>query len=244
MIRQTRWGKTIYATNDGIQVRQNWWYRWLMFGESALHSCIHRHYPERPVLEYIDPFTTMAREQPGKTCLLGLGGAAVAHRLGAVSSQMPMDIVEINPDIIQIAHRYFMLDRLPHVTVHQADANVFLQQTAATYQHILIDLFDHHQFPSHCHHAAFFEACWQRLLPQGVLAINIANATDHDSLLHLIRHYFHTNTLALPVKRTANLVILAFKTPGVTDYLLQWQQQDRLNQHIWDPHWGWLVTFK
>lgn len=234
MIWKTLAGRRIHHDQNGIQVRQNVFYRWLMFDSDAIQTLINRRHPERAGLQYIPSLTIAARATHGKTCLLGLGGAGVAHALG----DSEIDAVESSFEVINIAATYFMTDQIKNLTTIHQDAFLFIQETKARYQHLIVDLFDANSFPPHCHHAEFFEHCYHALLPGGILAINLANLHEQWPLFILIREQFPARTIVIPIKGTANMVVLACKAESIKPLLNILQNQARLKQLVWDAQWG------
>ena len=74
-------GRCIYASPNGAKVYQNLRYRWLTLGSDAIQTLLHRYQPQHFGLNYVNQLTFAAKHTPGDSCLLGLGGAGVAHAL-------------------------------------------------------------------------------------------------------------------------------------------------------------------
>ena len=108
-------GSCIHQSSNGIEVHQNYLYRWLTFGKNDLQTLIHRHHLSTPGLPYLTPLTLAARVHPADCCLLGLGGAGVAHALAPWLSDSMMHAVENNLDIIHVAYTFFMTNQLQGV---------------------------------------------------------------------------------------------------------------------------------
>ncbi|AHE67254.1 spermidine synthase [Legionella oakridgensis ATCC 33761 = DSM 21215] len=222
-------------------MHQNLLYRWLTLGNDDIQTLINRHHPGKPILDYIKPLTVGVRAQPANCCLLGLGGAGVAHALSSHLMDFQLDVVEYDNEIIELAHTYFMLDRLKHLKIIHQDANLFIQDSQATYQHIMIDLSDAHAFPEHCNNDLFFEHCRRLLLPEGTLAINLANLHEQWPVLQHIRTHFKQAIISLPVKGSANMVILASRTENALALAKLLKKNQQLKQLSWDSHWGCIA---
>jgi len=234
-------GHCIYKTSEEVRVHQNHLYRWLTFGSDALHTLISRRHPEKPRLNYIHQLGFAAREKPGESCLLGLGGAGVAHALAPYLKDFALDAVENNPEIIEIASRFFMTERLTNLSVYHEDANDFVQKSSARYQHLMIDLYDAHSFPSHCNTHDFFVHCRELLFPKGILALNLTNVVEQRMLFDYIRDIFFERTVSLPVKGAANMIVLAYNGSTITPLLDLLKNSGRLKKLCWNAEWGCIA---
>lgn len=103
---KTKFGKCIYISPSGYKVYQNLLYRWLTLGSEAWQTVINRYIPRRPGLHYLQMLTLMARKYPNDCCLLGLGGAGIAHLLGAQKTIRSIVAVESSEEVIQIAKKF------------------------------------------------------------------------------------------------------------------------------------------
>jgi len=234
-------GRCIYQSPDDSKVYQNAFYRWLTLGSDALQTLINRRHPQRPGLSYIKPMMLAVENQPGDSCLLGLGGAGVAHALSAIPGTSQIVAVESNQDVINTAKEYFMIDQVKNMSVIHQDANLFVQQSSTHYQHVLVDLFDAYSFPTHCNNYNFFYHCRRLLSPGGVLAINLANSHEQKPILHFLHGVFNRCTITIPVKGTANIVILAYNADSITPLLNKLQQNTPLKKLTWDATWGCIA---
>jgi len=242
---KTRLGRVIHQSSHGAMVHQNLGYRWLTFGGSAaIQTLINRRYPEQGGLTYVPALTIAAQTDPGTCCLLGLGGAGVAHALRASLGEATLYAIENNQDIIQIAKTYFMSDHIPNLKVIHDDAHRFIHRTTTHFKHVIIDLFGAHAFPEHCFNSDFFAQCRNRLMPEGVLAVNIANTCEQEPILRFMRAHFKQCTVSLPVMGTANLVLLASKSESIMPLLDRLRAHQRLKQLIWDDKWGCIAEIR
>jgi spermidine synthase len=234
-------GHCIHQTQSGLKVYQNFFYRWLTFDSKAIQTLLNRRSPERGDLKYIKQLALAVRAQPADCCLLGLGGAAVAHLLAKDLGKAKFIVVENNDEVIQIATTYFMTERLKNMTVTHQDAHLFVQQCDIRYKHLLIDLFDAHSFPVHCNTPDFFAHCRRILLPDGIVALNIANLHEQWPIFQHIKQHFYQRTVLLPVKGTANIVILACNSSSIVPLLDLLKNSGYLKKLSWDSTWGCIA---
>jgi spermidine synthase len=235
MYWKVRWGRLIHQV-DAIQVYQNIAYRWLTLSSPALQTLINRRTPSHIELTYLRALTYAARKNPGACCVLGLGGGGVAHALAPVFNTIPLTAVECSQPIIEIASEFFMVDKLHNLTIVHQDAHVFVTEHLSCYQHLLVDLFNDKNFPSHCNSPLFFAQCKQRLLPEGILAVNLASLTQQLPILRLIRECFLNQTLLLPVRNTTNLIV--FAAHNIQPLLSICYQDKQIKTLNWHPEWG------
>ena len=231
-------GHCIYTSPNGAKVHQNYMYRWLTLGGDALHTLINRRHPEKPELGYIHQLGFAVREQPADCCLLGLGGAGIVHALAPYLKRSNILAVENNADIIEIANVYFKADSCKNLSVIYQDADRFVKDCEARYQHLIIDLFDSHSFPATCNTYDFFAHCHRMLLPDGILAVNLTHLQEQWPVFKHIRENFSERTVLLPVKGAANVVVLACKSPSVAPLLDILKTSRRLKELSWDALWG------
>ena len=182
-----------------------------------------------------------ARAMPGKSCLLGLGGGGGAHALTPYLGSFLLDAVENNQDVITIAANYFMTEQIKNLNVIHQDANEFVQCAPMQYQHLMIDLFNANSFPEHCNNAYFFKQCRRIILPGGVLALNLANIHEQWPIFNHVRHHFPHCTVSIPVKNSANMIVLAYKGKSVNSLLDFLKRYHPLKQLTWDPKWGYVA---
>jgi spermidine synthase len=234
-------GHCIYQTVSGIKVYQNILYRWLTMGSSALQTLIHRKHLERPGLRYIHHLKVAACEQPGDCCLLGLGGAGIAHALAPYMGASKLIAVENNVEIITIANDYFMSNCINNLLICHQDAGQFVQLSKESFQHVIVDLYGANEFPAHCNTPEFFANCRSLLRMGGILAVNIANGSEHWPILQCIQASFPLCTILLPVKGTANMVVLACNGLSVDPLLEILKKKKALKKLSWSAQWGCIA---
>ena len=238
---KTLGGRCIYQAPNGAKVHQNYIYRWLTLNSDALQTLINRRSPQNPELGYIHQMAFAVRERPADCCLLGLGGAGVAHALMPYLKNSTLLVVENNPEVISIATDYFMSDRLKNLSIIKQDANLFVQQCNTRYQHLMVDLYESHAFPAHCSTPDFFLGCRNLLLHDGILALNLTNLQEQWSLFRQVREIFCQRTVSLPVKGSANMIVLACNSSSVAPLLDLLTKSQRLKELKWDARWGCIA---
>lgn len=236
---KTRFGRCIYDSPGGARVYQNPFYRWLTFSNSdAIQSLINIKQPEKPVLNYLIALCALAKYHPGATCMLGVGGLAAAHYLSSSMKEFQMIAVDNDAEVIDIAQRYFMADSLKNLNIIHEDAQTYIKHSKHQFRHIIVDLYEKNSFPQQCNHDEFFKDCYEHLEPQGFLEINLANPEEREDIFNKIQKQFKHSTLLIPVKGSANTIILACKTNSFSYLIEQLQQNVKIKHLFWDPIWG------
>ncbi len=100
---------------------------------------------------------------------IGMGMGIVPRELARAG--VSVDVVEINPDIVPIARRFFDLDPAAfHLVI--GDGRYFLNRTGNTYDAVILDAFVGDSSPTHLMSREAFLAVRRVLQPDGVLVMN------------------------------------------------------------------------
>jgi spermidine synthase len=115
-------------------------------------------------------------EQTQRGLILGHGGGSLAKWLAEFWPKLELDVVEMDPSVVNAAEAYF--DYKPPSThhVYVQDARTFLSTTSAQYDLIWIDVFARHLIPFHLTTQEFYRDLQSHLTPWGVIAVNLASS--------------------------------------------------------------------
>ena len=118
--------------------------------------------------------------RPNDIAILGLaGGTAARQYTAAYGSGVQITGVEIDPDILDVAHRYFHLDE-PNVHPVVADARYWLDTQARQYDVVVMDAYRQPYIPFHLTTREFFSEVRDHLRPGGVAVVNAGRTrTDY-----------------------------------------------------------------
>ncbi|HKW72684.1 MAG TPA: fused MFS/spermidine synthase [Candidatus Dormibacteraeota bacterium] len=121
-----------------------------------------------------------AEAPPRDVAILGLaGGTAARQYTAAYGTGVQITGVEIDPDILDVAHRYFHLDE-PNVHAVVADARYWLDTQAGQYDVVVMDAYRQPYIPFHLTTREFFSEVKSHLRPGGVAVVNAGRtATDY-----------------------------------------------------------------
>ncbi len=149
---------------------------------------------------------------------IGLGGGSLPKYIHAYCPQITSRVIEINPQIINVARSYFYLpenderlmviegDGLRYLQGHEDSAGVLLPDV------LLIDAFDQFGIPPDFCTQDFFDNCAKTLSHSGMLVINLWGSDKRfDSYLQRIEQSFNHHVLMLPTGKPGNIVVFGFK---------------------------------
>jgi spermidine synthase len=121
-----------------------------------------------------------AEPKPLDVAVLGLAGGTEVHQYTAVYGQgVSITGVEIDPEILDIARRYFHLDE-PNLHAGVADARYWLATQPGKFDVIMIDAYQQPYIPFHLTTKEFFAQVKEHLKPGGVAVVNAGRtATDY-----------------------------------------------------------------
>lgn len=168
---------------------------------------------------YFDVAALLPLLADGKRALLiGVAGGTISRAMQSLYGDDPafhIDGVEIDPEVAQLASKYFELDQ-PGLAMHYADGRQAVAAGTGKYDVIFVDAFANQLYiPFHLATQEFFTMTRERLAPGGVLGMNV-NALNADS--ELLRSI--TNTVASVFKEVhqipigiGNQVIIAGERP-------------------------------
>jgi len=128
----------------------------------------------------LDPVLAAGRP-PRRVAILGNAAGTTARAFGHYFPHTAVDGVEIDGRLTALGRRYFDL-RGPRLHTITADARPFLKRTEARYDAILIDAYRQPYIPFYLATREFFALVWDRLLPGGVLVMNVGHPTGSDAL--------------------------------------------------------------
>jgi len=144
-----------------------------------IESAIENSPPYRSLTDYTDYFNLAFLERPKieRTLFIGAGGAIGPRAFQAHRPSMAIDVVDIDPKILEIARREFFLEPSPLIRTIAMDGRMFLRKAADRYDCIVLDAFTiGGRIPFHLVTREFFQLCREKLSNDGILVMNINSA--------------------------------------------------------------------
>jgi spermidine synthase len=159
--------RTLYFVVDGVRY---------------IESRLDRAHPRSLDLDYTR--TMMAgftvQPEPRRLLMIGFGGGQISNYLFERIPGLEVDGVDIDPEVIRLARRWFDVPDDPRYRTHAGDGRLFVEghEPGRTWDMILLDAFRGVFVPFHLKTVEFYRAVLGRLAPGGVVVANLHNNTQ------------------------------------------------------------------
>jgi spermidine synthase len=169
-----------------IRIRRDGNLRSLIFvrdtGQEVIETLVDVNQPHKLLLEYTRyMFLSYAlRPKQERVLIVGLGGGAMVHFLARYDPQVKVDVVEIDPAVVQVAQEYFGVRSQGNVNIITADAFKYLAESQVPYDVIYMDAFlkpsdetDSTGVPLKLKQVQFYKSLTRTLKPDGLVVFNL-----------------------------------------------------------------------
>lgn len=128
---------------------------------------------------YTRRFTAAAAYAPKleRLLMVGMGGGSTSWYLHAYIPQAEVTSVELDPEMVRLAEKYYGLKSKPNFAVVEQDGRLFLMRDENSYDVILLDAYRGPFVPFHLLTREFYEIVKAHLEPGGFVAQNIEPST-------------------------------------------------------------------
>ena len=161
--------------------------RYLRFGKAATgnQSTISLSDPNAVPAEYIRiAMLGMVMTPPQERVLMiGLGGGTFTTLLRRHYPNLRIDVVEIDPMVVEVAKTFFGVREDERYRVYVADGAKYVRQTKRRYELVLIDAYGGEGIPEDLSSPVFFNAVKSRLSPKGVAILNLWDQRGREALM-------------------------------------------------------------
>lgn len=112
-----------------------------------------------------------------RALFIGGGGFGMPQHLARRHPDAAVEVVELDPKVIEVGRLFFRLDEHPTVEAIAMDGRRFLERTPGGYDLIFGDAYSGvHSVPAHLTTVEFFELLRSKLAPDGVYLMNLISA--------------------------------------------------------------------
>ena len=149
-----------------------------------VESAILKYPPYRSVASYTDYFHLAFLVKPDiqSALFIGAGGGIGPRTFHAQNPRMTIDVVDIDPKVLEIARTHFFLEDDPHMRTIAKDGRMFLRKAELQYDCIILDAFTTGgRIPFHLVTREFLELCRDKMTADGVFVMNINSALNGPS---------------------------------------------------------------
>lgn len=203
---------TIVVTEDDQGLRTLWFEK-----HGARQSVVKVGDPDHLELPYARamPIGLAFVAEPKRILIVGLGGGTVPGFLHKHYPQATIDVVDIDPDVVHVAKRYFGFRDDATMHAHVADGRRFIEECRDPYDLIFLDAFGSDNIPYHLATREFLQAVRRALSPGGVAVGNVWSRTSnrlYDSMVRTYQEVFD-DLYIFDVRGAGNKILVALPRP-------------------------------
>jgi spermidine synthase len=165
---------------------------------------------EAPYLRAM-PVAFVFAPRPRTMLAVGLGGGAFPTFLHRRLPALAIDVVELDPVVVEVAKSHFGFSEDATLRVHVGDGRRFVERSAKKYDLILLDAYGGAEVPYALVTREFLRGVRRATAPGGVVVANVWGPGDnplYDSMLRTYRAVFDT-VYVLDVEDAPNRLVIA-----------------------------------
>jgi spermidine synthase len=150
-------------------------------------------------------------DEPRRIMIVGLGGGTMPMFLRHYYPNAAIDVVDIDPDVVQVAKEYFGFREDENMHAHVGDGRQFVESVREPYDVIFLDAFGTRNVPPHLTTIEFMRAVKRALRPGGAVIGNVWGRPVnplYDSMVRTYQEVFDALYI-LEVPGTSNRILLA-----------------------------------
>ncbi|MFB5632531.1 MAG: spermidine synthase [Nitrosopumilus sp.] len=188
--------ETMFSHLDVIEYADNR----SLYLDGMRHSSMNMRDPLDLVIDYTEYFHLGMMFNPGAKDILFVGGGGFSgpKNFLALYPDTKIDVIEIDPDVIDVAKTYFNLEANPRLQIFNDDARKHLSMFDKKYDVIILDAYATNYVPYHLMTHEFFQLLEKRLEPNGVIVSNLLGSIE-GSHSALVRSVYKTMQETFPV---------------------------------------------
>lgn len=170
------------------------WYALQLNEGEGIHSLYNPDYVDYPLVDGVWDYFLIAPyfnpppytpDQVNSLLVIGSAAGTISKAYSEIYGPIPIDGVEIDPQIIAAGRRWFNMTE-PNLKVHAQDGRYFLATTANTYDVIAVDAYRPPYIPFHLTTQEFFQQIYDHLNNDGVMVINAGRTATDYSLVNAL----------------------------------------------------------
>ena len=200
-----------------------------------------------PYQEYWKLALLREKEKVESALFIGAGAFGMPENVSRDFPDAKVDVVEIDPQVIEVGKKFFKLNEHPKVAAHAADARRFLNLAGdQKWDLIFGDAYNgRHAIPSHLATQEFFKQIVDHLTPDGVYIMNIIASVNGPQseltagMLTTLRGVFpHIHVFGVGGRpdETQNVILLCsrqdLRARFIDRYFARDSWQQRLTSHL------------
>lgn len=128
-------------------------------------------------------------DSPQRVLIVGLGGGTIPMVLRKHYPELTIDVVEIDPVVVDVARKFFGFREDEKMRVYVDDGRRFIERRRQLYDIIFLDAFSADSVPYHLATQEFLEAAGRATTPRGIIVGNIWSRSSNALYDSMIRTY-------------------------------------------------------
>lgn len=198
---------TIRVTEDDAGLRTLYFDNWVK------QSVVKVGEPDHLALAYarVMPAGLALVERPRRVLIVGLGGGTVPGFLHKHYPETTIDVVEIDPDVVDVAKKFFGFREDDTLHAYVKDGRQFIEECRDPYDIIFLDAFGSENIPYHLATREFLQAVRRALTPKGIAVGNVWSRYSnplYDSMVRTYQEVFD-ELYILDVEGAGNKILIA-----------------------------------
>lgn len=177
------------------------------------------------------PLGLLLNDNTTRVLFIGGGGFSGPKYFMQYYPNVSVDVVEIDPQVVEVAKKYFFLDTSnPKIRIYTEDAREFLLNSEGKYDVIILDAFSKDYVPFHLMTTEFYSLLFYKLVDDGVIISNhIGSPNDKQFTSDLYRANLKTFLQVFPKvyvfltdysKAIQNIILAPVKTENADEYYI------------------------
>ena len=154
----------------------------LVDGTYYIESRVDRARPKSLDLDYSRTMMAgfVVHPAPKSILMVGFGGGLISNYLFERIEGLEVDGVDIDPEVVRLARKYFDVPDSPRYRTHVADGRLFVEESdkAQRWDMIILDAFRGVFVPFHLKTREYYELLLSRMAPDGVVVANLHKNTE------------------------------------------------------------------
>jgi spermidine synthase len=172
-----------------------------LFLDGQRHSAMDLDDPDRHVFEYTRyfhlPFLFVDDPDEIDRVLFVGGGGFTGPKRFLTEYDATVDVVEIDPEVVDVAREYFAVEDSPRLNVYTTGGRQFLRETNRTYDLVVLDAYRRDKVPFQLTTVEFMRLARDRLSADGILFANLISAPSGPAS-HFYRAEYATMSRVFP----------------------------------------------